>query len=48
MYNFKPGDLILEHTTNTQHVGLVIDTWDDFVVEKLMEHNIVGSMEKNI
>ena len=36
MYNFKAGDLILEQTTSTQLVGLVIDTWDDYVVEKMI------------
>lgn len=36
MYNFKPGDLILEEVINGQRVGLVIDTWDDYVVEKMI------------
>jgi hypothetical protein len=36
MYNFKEGDLILEKLTNTQLVGLVIDTWDDYETGKMI------------
>jgi hypothetical protein len=36
MYNFKAGDLVLEELTNTQVVGLVIDTWDDYQEEKMI------------
>jgi len=36
MYNFKEGDLILEEISNTQRIGLVIDTWDDYAAEKMI------------
>jgi hypothetical protein len=36
MYDFKPGDLIIEDIHNTHLVGLVIDTWDDYELEKMI------------
>jgi hypothetical protein len=36
MYNFKPGDMIIEDIYSTHLVGLVIDTWDDYEAEKMI------------
>jgi len=35
-YNFKTGDMIIEDIYNTQLVGLVIDTWDDYQEKKMI------------